>query len=184
MEDYGRIDDLIEHLYQMIEEHRAGVFFSGKSFDKEEALAILEEIRNNLPREIKDANKILKNADKIMEDAHYEGKRIIKAAEEKAEFLSSEHNIMKIAEERAQIAKKEVSEFYIATKTAAVNYADESMLDAEETLQKSLQQINKIFKTVEERLTYEIDAIRSDRKQIQDMQGNFTYEIEQIFRNR
>lgn len=184
MQDYTRVDDLLEDLYQIIEAHKGGGFFGGKSFDKDEAIAILEDIRNNLPRELKDANKILKNATKIIEDAEYEAKRIIKSAEEKAEFLASEHNIIRIAEEKAQIAKKEASEFYIGTKTAAVNYADSSMSDAERSLQQSLEEISLIFKAMEERLNSEIDAIYKDRQQMKDMEGDFISEIEQIFRDR
>ncbi|MDE6181617.1 MAG: hypothetical protein K2F59_00240 [Eubacteriales bacterium] len=184
MQEYTRVDDLIEDLYEVIEEHKGGGFFGGKSFDKKEAIEILEDIRNNLPRELKDANKVLKNANKIIEDAEYEAKRIIKMAEEKAEFLASEHNIIRIAEEKAQIARKEASEFYIGTKTAAINYADASMSHAEKALQNSLEEIAKIFKYMEERLSLEIDAIYEDRQQMKEMEGDFISEIEQIFKDR
>ena len=184
MQDYTRVDDLIEDLYQLIEEHKGGGFFGGKSFDKDEAISILDNIRNNLPRELKEANKILKNASKIIEAAEYDAKKIIKTAEEKAEFIASEHNIIRIAEEKAQIAKKEASEFYIGTKRAAINYADASMSDAEQSLQQSLEEISAIFKGMEERLTAEIDAIYKDRQQIKEIEGDFIDEIDQIFKTK
>lgn len=183
MQDYVRVDELIEDLYQIIEEYKEGGFFS-KNFDKERALTYLDEIRNNLPRELKDANKILKNASKIIEDANYEAKRIIKDAEERAELLSSEHNIIRIAEEKAQIARKEASEFYIATKTAAVKYADLSMAEAEKSLQQTLEEVSSIFKLIEERLNSEIDAIYNDRQQVKGLEEDFPKEVNSIYQGR
>lgn len=183
MQGYTRIEELLENLYQIIESSKSSNFFS-KNLKKEEALAILDEIANNLPRELAEANKILKNASKIIDDAEYEGKRIIKEAQERAELLASEHNIIRIAEEKAQIAKKEASEFYIGTKSAAVKYADTSMAEAEKSLQKSLEEISSIFKMMEERLNLEIDAIYKDRQQVKELEQEFPIEVEQIYKDR
>lgn len=183
MQEYNRVENLIEDLYQIIEEYRGGGLFGGKYFDKEDAIDILEEIRNNLPREINDAKKIIKNANKIKEDAEKEAMKIIRMAEEQAQIIVSEHNILKLAEEQAQIAKKEASEFYIATKTAAVDYADASMAKGEKSLQITLEEISNIFKEIEHKISNEIDNIYGDRNSIKDMQQNFVSELDEIFRN-
>lgn len=184
MQDYNRVADLLEDLYQIIEDYRSGVTLGGKPLDKDMAIDILEDIRNNLPRELKDANNILKNGQKIIKDAQDEAQRIIKAAEEKADFISSEHEIIKIAEQKAQIAKKEAAEYYLSMKTAAINYANASMLAGEEALQASLKSISAIFKGVEESLSREIDAIYTDRQAIREYEDKFAAEIDDILRNR
>ena len=182
MQEYNRVENLLEDLYQIIEEYRGGGLFGGKSFDKDDAIDILEEIRNNLPREINDAKKIIKNSNKIKEDAEKEAIKIIQMAEEQAQMIVSEHNIVKLAEAQAQITRKEASEFYIATKTAAVDYADASMLKGEKALKISLEELSNIFKDIENRISDEIDNIYTDRNAIKDMQNNFASELEHFFR--
>lgn len=182
MQEYNRVENLLEDLYQIIEEYKGGGLFSGKSFDKDDAIDILEEIRNNLPKEINDAKKIIKNANKIKIDAEKDAIKIIKMAEEQAQMIVSEHNIIKLAETQAQMIKKEASEFYIATKTAAVDYADASMLKGEKSLKISLEELSNIFKEIENKISDEIDNIYNDRNAIKDMQNNFNSELEHFFR--
>lgn len=184
MQDYNRVADLLEDLYQIIENYKAGMTIGGKPLDKEGAIDILEDIRNNLPRELKEASNILKNGQKIIKDAHDEAQRIIKAAEEKADFISSEHEIIKIAEQKAQIAKKEAAEYYLSMKSASINYANSSMLACEEALQASLKSISAIFKSLEESFSKEIDAIYADRQAIREYEDKFAVEIEEILRNK
>ena len=76
MQEYKKVDDLIDELFAMIDESKTGGIFGGKGLDKEEAFTILDEIRYNLPRELKEAKKILDNADKILQDANLEANKI------------------------------------------------------------------------------------------------------------
>ena len=97
MQEYAKVDDLIDELFTLISESKSGSLFGGRGIDKDEAFNILEDIRYNLPRELKEAKKIIDNADKILQDANLEANKIIKMAEEEAQAMVSEHNITKLA---------------------------------------------------------------------------------------
>lgn len=166
MQEYKKVDDLIDELFAMIDESKTGGIFGGKGLDKEEAFTILDEIRYNLPRELKEAKKILDNADKILQDANLEANKIIKMAEEEAQTLVSEHNITRLAQMMEENKRKEMKEYVTEMRDGAINYADSCLLDVEKILQQSLAQINHITKNIEDSLSQELDRIYKNRQEI------------------
>lgn len=166
MQEYRKVDDLIDELFTMIDESKSGSLFGGKGLDKEEAFNILDDIRYNLPRELKEAKKILDNADKILQDAHLEANKIIKMAEEEAQTLVSEHNITRLAQMMEENKRKEMKEYVTEMRDGAINYADSCLLDVEKILQQSLMQINHITKNIEDSLSQELDRIYKNRQEI------------------
>lgn len=174
MQEYTKIDDLLEDLYQLISECKSGGFFGGKVLDKDEAFNILEEIRYNLPRELKEAKKIIDNADKIIQDAQFEANKIVKISEDQAESLVSDHQITKMAREAEEIKRKEMKEFVTEMRDGAISYADRCLSEAEKELQASLNEVLRISKDLEEKLTREIDTIYRNRQEIksEDLYGS------------
>lgn len=166
MQEYRKVDDLIDELFTMIDESKSGSIFGGKGLDKEEAFNILDDIRYNLPRELKEAKKILDNADKILQDANLEANKIIKMAEEEAQTLVSEHNITRLAQMMEENKRKEMKEYVTEMRDGAINYADSCLLDVEKILQQSLMQINHITKNIEDSLSQELDRIYKNRQEI------------------
>lgn len=166
MQEYTKVDDLIDELFTLISESKSGSLFGGKGIDKDEAFNILEDIRYNLPRELKEAKKIIDNADKILQDANIEANKIIKMAEEEAESMVSDHNITKLAKMMEEEKRKEMKEYVNEMRDGAINYADRCLLDVENILQESLNQLNYINKNIEEHLSKEIERIYKNRQEI------------------
>ncbi len=166
MQEYTKVDDLIDELFTLISESKSGSLFGGKGIDKDEAFNILEDIRYNLPRELKEAKKIIDNADKILQDANIEANKIIKMAEEEAEAMVSDHNITKLAKMMEEEKRKEMKEYVNEMRDGAINYADSCLLDVENILQDSLNQINYISKNIEEHLSKEIERVYKNRQEI------------------
>ncbi len=174
MQEYTKVDDLIDELYNIINESKSGSIFGGKGLDKEEAFQILEDIRYNLPRELKEAKKIIDNADKILQDAELEANKIIKMAEEEAQVIVSEHNITRIAKAREEEKRKEMKEYVTEMRDGAINYADRCLLDVEKILQQSLDEIVYITKNMEEKLAQELNRVYKNRQEIkiEDLYNN------------
>lgn len=174
MQEYTKVDDLIDELFAIIDSSKGGSLFGGKGIDKEEAFNILEDIRYNLPRELKEAKKIIDNADKILQDANLEANKIIKMAEEDAQAMVSEHNIIKLAKIMEENKRREMKEYVTEMRDGAINYADRCLLDVEKVLQGSLNEINHIAKTIEERLSIEIERVYQNRQEmkIDDLYNN------------
>lgn len=166
MQEYTKVDDLLDDLFTLINESKSVSIFGGKGIDKDEAFNILDEIRYNLPRELKEAKKIIDNADKILQDAHLEADKIIKMAEEKVQVLISNHNITKMAKAMEENKRREMKEYVTEMRDGAINYADSCLLDVEKILQESLKEINYITKNMEERISQEIERIYKNRQEI------------------
>ena len=166
MQEYTKVDDLLDDLFTLINESKSGSLFGGKGIDKDEAFNILDEIRYNLPRELKEAKKIIDNANKILQDAHLEADKIIKMAEEKVQVLISNHNITKMAKAMEENKRREMKEYVTEMRDGAINYADSCLLDVEKILQESLKEINYITKNMEERISQEIERIYKNRQEI------------------
>lgn len=171
--NFPKIDDLLEDLYQIVDEARGGIF-SGKGIDKDEIFNIISDIKYALPRELKEARKIIDNVDKIINDAHLEAEKLVKLAEEEAEILVSRHEVTKLAREREELEREKVNDFVIEMREGAIGYADECLQDVEDILQNSLNQITQISKTMEDKLSDELDKVYKNRQEIrmEDLYGN------------
>lgn len=168
MQEYTKVDDLLDDLHQIISECKTGSIFGGKTLDKEDVFDILEEIRYNLPRELKEAKKIIDNTDKILQDAGIEATKIIRQAEDEANKMISDHRITKIAKEEEEIKRSEVNEFVLQMREGAINYADGCLIDVESILQEALKNINYISKDLEDKLTTEVDKIYDNRQRMRE----------------
>lgn len=62
---------------------------------------IIDEVRNNLPDEIRESKKIVNDREQIMKNAQVESETIIQKAEERASALVSEQEIVKRSRQRA-----------------------------------------------------------------------------------
>ena len=62
---------------------------------------IIDEVRNNLPDEIRESKKIVNDREQIMKNARIESESIIQQAEERARALTSEQEIVKRSQQRA-----------------------------------------------------------------------------------
>ncbi len=73
---------------------------------EDEMMELIDQIRFNLPDEIKQANWTVSEQQRIVSEAHGEASRIMSRANERAEETASEHEILRRAERHAtQVVK-------------------------------------------------------------------------------
>jgi vacuolar-type H+-ATPase subunit H len=74
--------------------------------NEDETMELIDQIRFNLPDEIKQANWTVSEQQRIITEAHSEAARIMSRANERAEETSSEHEVLRRAERHAtQVVK-------------------------------------------------------------------------------
>ena len=74
--------------------------------NEDEMMELIDQVRFNLPDEIKQANWTVSEQQRIISEAHAEAARIMSRANERAEETSSEHEILRRAERHsAQVIK-------------------------------------------------------------------------------
>ena len=109
------VEELLDLMEETLEEGTSVPFAATKRVvDVERCRDIIDEVRNNLPDELRDSKKIVSDREQIVRTAQQEADNIIKQAEERARVLVSDQEITK----RAQKAAVEIV-------TAAQNQAKE-----------------------------------------------------------
>ncbi len=109
--------------------------------EREKALDILEEIRANLPSELKMANEIVEKRNDFISAGKKEYDTKIKQAEEMAKQKVNDHELLIEARKRANeiIASAEQKAKQIME--AATTYCDNAMKDTEASIGKTLEQV-------------------------------------------
>lgn len=136
------VDQLLELMEETLEEGTAMPFSASRRLvDVDRIRDIIDEVRNNLPDEIRDSKKIVNDKDQILADAQQSADNIIKKAEERARVLVSEQEVVKRAKKYAaelvSAAKAQADELM----RSAVNYCEEVLKKSEETLNRSISGI-------------------------------------------
>ena len=95
------VNELLDTIEDALEEG-ANVPLSGgkKIVDVEQIRDYLDEIRANLPGELRQAQQIVNDRAQIVETANAQAQAIVKKAEERARILVSEAEIVKAAQQR------------------------------------------------------------------------------------
>jgi len=101
------LQNLIEELEEIVE-NAAKMPFSAKCvIDREEVLEIIQQFRLNYPEEIKQAQWVKKERERILNESRQEASNIIEAANQKVIQMVNETEIIKIAKSKADEIVKE-----------------------------------------------------------------------------
>ena len=164
-----KIYDLLDELEDLLDSCKNVPFSNRVSVNKEEVFEIISEIRMNIPNEVKQAQRIDDNCDKIINDANNKAKDIIRQAEEKCEKLISDHEITKSAREEAVSISEEAKATAREMRLAAVEYTDNILAKTEQAMRETLDEFLKQTRITEDYIEREINIIYNNR---QELRGN------------
>lgn len=140
--------NLIDMLEDMIE-NGSSIPFSGKVLlDKDEITELIKEIRIQLPDEVKQAQWIKEERNKILVEAQQEADRMIQNAKDRIEELAQKDEIVRLAQEKADGIIKKSEDKAKDIKFASIQYADEVL----DKLEKSTSEILGTLKMNREEL--------------------------------
>ena len=95
------VDELLDLMEETLEEGTAMPFSAGKRVvDVDKMRDIIDDVRANLPDEMRQSKKIVEDRERIVQEARQEADGIIKQAEERAKVITSEQEIVKRAQKR------------------------------------------------------------------------------------
>ena len=140
MNENDGILELVDMLYNMISEAWGVPLGQDKCLvDRDKALDLIEEIKNQLPAEIAEARRLVSRRDEFIQSAKREGESIRKMAEERARKLVDEQEIVKQARIRAEETVATAENKSKELRRAANEYLDETLRGAEETMSQALE---------------------------------------------
>lgn len=139
---------LLELLEDLVEESTKLPFGSKVMIDKAKALELVRDIRIGLPDEVKQAEWINTERQRIIDDAQSEAEKMIKDTEEYIKQKVSENEITKKAEENSAVIIQKAEEKAKDLKDGSREYALEVLrkLDSDlgklnSRLQKNMQEL-------------------------------------------
>ena len=101
------LQNLIEELEEIVENATKVPLSSKCMIDREEVLEIIQQFRLNYPEEIKQAQWVKKERERILNESRQEANNIIEAANQKVVQMVNETEIIKIAKTKADEIVKE-----------------------------------------------------------------------------
>ena len=136
------LDELLEQFDEVLD---SGIKIPGKKtvVDIEKLRAVVDDIRLNIPSEIKQARGIVADRADIITTAKREADGIIRNAEERAKAMVAQEEIVKMAQDKAAeiIANAQGKSRYM--RKAAQDFVDDIMRRADEGLTANLGEIRK-----------------------------------------
>lgn len=141
----GGIDELIDVLYGMVEEAWSMPLGRDKCLiERERVLDILDELRVNLPGEIKAARDVVDKRNELLAEGKREAEAIRKQAEEQAGQLLNNNELVSQARQKSTEILNATEAKSHDLKLAASNYCDEILKQTEETVLASLNELRQI----------------------------------------
>ncbi|MEG2295846.1 MAG: ATPase [Oscillospiraceae bacterium] len=133
------VNEILNHMEDVIDASWNFPMMNGKCIvDAETLRDMLDDIRRNLPREIKQSNAIVSDRAAIISDAKKEYEAIVKKAEERARVLISQEEVVKQAHTKANEIMNNAQRQAKDVRNAAQDFSDNVLRQAEESLSRSL----------------------------------------------
>lgn len=111
--------------------------------NEDETMELIDQIRFNLPDEIKQANWTVSEQQRIITEAHAEAARIMSRANERAEETSSDHEVLRRAERHATQVVKDAQAKSDQIIHEAEGYALEQLKQLEAHLGRTLATVRR-----------------------------------------
>ena len=139
------VNELLDTIEDALEES-AGMPLSGgkRIVDVEQIRDYLDEVRSNLPVELRQAQSIVSDRAQLIESANAQAQAIVKKAEERARILVSEAEIVKAAQQRASEIVSAAQTEARTVRQTVTDYCDNMLKTAEETMAENAAQVKSV----------------------------------------
>ena len=150
MEDKN-VQKLLDMLFGMIDEAKGATFSSEKCvINRDEALDLLDEIRNKLPGELTKAQELMKSKEQYVDKANHEVRRMLDQAQDEAKRLreQAQAEAKRMLEKAQEDAKTIVSESEAEDRSrqlyqVANTYTEDALRRTEEAIQAALDEVRE-----------------------------------------
>ena len=174
----SRIEELIEDIYDFVEDCKAQPFATSKVIvPKDQLYDFLDELRLRMPEEIKRYQKMLENKDAILARAQEEADGILAAAQQKMDALVDEHQIMQQAyaqaDEIVMQAQQQAQEILAAAeedahqiRTGAIAYTEDMLVGLENIMDKAYSDCKSHYEGLLGSMQENLDIVRTNHREL------------------
>ena len=135
---------LIDMLYEMVDGAKGVAFSPDKCIIiREDALDLLDELRGQLPLELKKAQDLIRARDEYVDSAKKEAERIRRQADLDAKSIVGESEITRVARDKAKEILQRADERSKAMIGVANEYTDDALRRTEEAIEMALEEVRE-----------------------------------------
>ena len=138
------VNRLIDMLYEKIEDAKSPALKPNMSMvDRDEMLDLLDELRAQLPIEIKRAQELLAAREKFVEEAKRDVDRMMRQAELEAKTKVSESEVLAAAKERGRQIVAHAEDRTRQMYQVCNEYTEDALARTEEAIQMALDEVKQ-----------------------------------------
>lgn len=115
--------DMLDKIIREIEEEKKSLFATRKTMDLDTVLALVQQIRSALPRDIVQARQIVEERDQILQDARELASDMVEEARQRTEDEVVRHKVVQQAYQESDEVLSDARQQAYELKTAADDYA-------------------------------------------------------------
>lgn len=141
---------LIDRLEELFNESKAIPLTHNVMVDEDKMLELIDQMRIAIPEEVKKAQQVLSQRDRVMAQATEEANRTLALAREKASELAHKDNIVMEAQRRAEQILSQARASAEATRVDADNYVLDSLSHLQEEMERLINQVRNGIHTIED----------------------------------
>ena len=158
------IEELLGELDAVMDRAKSVPFSTDKCIvDSEELNRIVEDIRINLPQEIRQAKAIVAERSTIVAEANKEAQDVLNKAQERARALVNQEAIYKEAKEKAEKLRSAGEEQANEILRGTFVYSDNILLQTEDAVNQNLETIRQARKNLREAAKEKAANVRSGK---------------------
>ncbi|GAB4538900.1 MAG: hypothetical protein Fur002_03120 [Anaerolineales bacterium] len=149
---------LIDRLEELFNDAKAVPFTHNVVVDEDRMLELIDQMRIAVPEEVKKAQQVMAQRDRVMAQAQEEANRTLQLAREKSEQMIQKDGIVMEAQRRADQILTQARADAEATRADADNYVLETLQQLQDQISKLSNQVSNGVRVLQEEQSKKIGA--------------------------
>ena len=141
---------LIDRLEELFNAAKAVPFTHNVIVDEDRMLELIDQMRIAIPEEVKKAQQVMAQRDRVMAQAQEEANRTLQLARDKADQLAQKDMVVQEAHRRADQIVSQARAEAEATRADADNYVVDTLMQLQDQIAKLSGQVSNGIRMVQE----------------------------------
>ena len=141
---------LIDRLEELFNDAKAVPFTHNVIVDEDKMLELIDQMRIAIPEEVKKAQQVVAQRDRVMAQAQEEANRTLQIARDQADQLVQKDMIVQEAQRRAEQIVNQARGEAEATRVDADNYVIDTLMQLQDHIAKLSSQVSNGVRMVQE----------------------------------
>jgi hypothetical protein len=141
---------LVDRLEEIVKQSPRLPFSAVRFVDERRVWALMDQMRISIPDEVRRAQQVNRQRDRILAQAREEAERVIQQSQERVTELTSDHPIARAAEARATSVREQTEREIAQLRAGADDYAFNTLCRLEEELHRALRVVANGLRRIEE----------------------------------